>query len=68
MEAAWRAKKQFETWRFQSVQIGCTIWPNWNDHVWNHILNEKKQDDKELVESHSMICIDSVDNKLLDVV
>jgi len=32
-ERSWRLKKQFETWRFKSIQSGCTIWPSWISYV-----------------------------------
>ena len=32
-EKAWRARKHFETWRFNSVNGGKTAWPNWNAYV-----------------------------------
>lgn len=32
-EKAWRARKQFETWRHTCVNSGKTVWPSWSNYV-----------------------------------
>mmetsp|Transcript_24264 Transcript_24264/g.37060 ORF Transcript_24264/g.37060 Transcript_24264/m.37060 type:complete len:893 (-) Transcript_24264:1296-3974(-) len=42
-EKAWRARKHFETWRYQSVMGGKTMWPSWNEFVSNTLLSMNSQ-------------------------
>ena len=42
-EKAWRARKQYESWRFMSIQSGRTIWPSWNEFAVQLIKNRHSQ-------------------------
>lgn len=66
-EKAWRARKQFETWRHICVNSGKTLWPSWNAYVSDMVKSRYSITSKETKMTNGDAA-DNIKEETMDVV